>query len=140
LQATALVHEAWLRLVGDGELEAFDTRGHFYTAAAEAMRRILIDHARAKGSDKRGGKASRLPLDVVDLAQSGDLDQTLALDDAVSRLEELDPEAGHVVRLRFYAGLEVDETARVLGLSPRTTARDWAFARAWLFQQLSGAN
>jgi RNA polymerase sigma factor (TIGR02999 family) len=140
LQATALVHEAYLRLVGGGEPQ-WSGRAHFYTAAAEAMRRILIEHARARGRMKRGGDshgspARRVPLCVVDLAAELDSDAILSLDEAVRRLEMQDTELAWVVRLRFYAGLDVETTAAALGLSPATVKRRWAFARALLFQEL----
>jgi RNA polymerase sigma factor (TIGR02999 family) len=137
LQATALVHEAFVRLLGDADV-AWDSRGHFYVAAAEAMRRILIEHARSRGREKRGGGRQRVPLTVVDVpAPADDPEQILAVDDALRRLEGEDPDAANVVRLRFFAGLGVEETARALGKSPRTVAREWAFARAWLMDELS---
>lgn len=137
LQATALVHEVYLRLAR-GNPGAFASRGQFFHAAAEAMRRILIEHARARGRQKRGGGAARLPLsNVLDLAQASDPSEILALDDAICRLEEQMPEAAAVVRLRFFAGLSVQETAEALGVSPRTVDREWTYARAWLFRQLA---
>ena len=137
LQATALVHEAFLRLLGDADV-AWDSRGHFYVAAAEAMRRILIEHARARGREKRGGGRQRVPLTVVDVpATAENPEHLLAVDDALRRLEAEDPDAANVVRLRFYAGLGVEETAQALGRSSRSVARDWAFARAWLMDELS---
>lgn len=136
LQATALVHEAYLRLVGSWEAP-WQARGQFYAAAAAAMRRILIDHARRRGSRKRGGGKSAVPLNVVDLAREHDPDQIAALDEAVTRLEQEDPRAAEVVKLRFFAGLSVDETAEVLGLSERTVMREWSFARARLFDILN---
>ena len=135
LQATALVHEAYLRLLG-GTQPPWSDRQHFFRAAAEAMRRILIEHARKRSRVKRGGKRVRVELTGVDLASDQDLDQILALDDAFRRLEEQDPEAADVVRLRFFAGLSVEETARATGLSERTVKREWAFARAWLYDAL----
>lgn len=135
LQATALVHEAWLRLAGNRHQE-WESRAHFFSAAAEAMRRILIEHARAKAGVKRGGRLRKLPLDVVDLASDDDPDQILALDGAVSRLEQKDPNSARVVRLRFYAGLSVEETASALGMSPRTVKREWAFAKAFLAREI----
>jgi RNA polymerase sigma factor (TIGR02999 family) len=139
LEATALVHEAYLRLVGDQEL-GWDSRGHFFTAAAEAMRRILIEHARAKHRIKRGGGGEaprqRVPLTGLDLAREDDLEEILAVDDAFRRLEVEEPAAAHVVRLRFYAGLSVAETAAALGISERSVAREWSFARAWLADAL----
>ena len=135
LQATALVHEAYLRLVGNRHQE-WESRAHFFGAAAEAMRRILVDHARAKAGLKRGGGLRKLPLDVVDLASDDDPEQILALDGAISRLEEKDPNSARVVRLRFYAGLSVEETASALGISPRTVKREWAFAKAFLAREM----
>ena len=142
LQATALVHEAYARLVANAEL-AWDSRGHFFTAAAEAMRRILIEHARARAREKRGGPDQRrLTLDigeVADLAQEERTEQIIALDGALRRLESQRPRVARVLHLRFYAGLSVDETARTLGVSARTVNLDWAFARAWLYKELVDA-
>ena len=135
LQPTALVHEAYLRLVGNREL-AWDNRAHFYVAAAEAMRRILIEQARKKGRLKRGGNRRRIPLNVVDLAERGDVEEILSLDDAVRRLEERDRRMADVVRLRFYSGLSETETAAALGVSERTVRREWSTARAWLLSRL----
>jgi RNA polymerase sigma factor (TIGR02999 family) len=139
LQATALVHEAYLKLSNNPSIFRLE-RARFMLAAAEAMRRILIDHARTKKRDKRGGKrvaGKREPLaDVADLAQDFDPDETLALDEAICRLQDLDAQAAQVVKLRFFAGLSVEETAETIGISPRTVKRDWAFARAWLFDAL----
>jgi RNA polymerase sigma factor (TIGR02999 family) len=139
LQATALVHEAYMRLLGDeeGNQIAWDSRGHFYVAAAEAMRRILIEHARGRDRIKRGGGRKRVPLNVVDLASEDDAEEILAVDEAFHRLEQEDPSAAQVVRLRFYAGLSVEETAKVMNISPRSVAREWAYARAWLQGALS---
>jgi RNA polymerase sigma factor (TIGR02999 family) len=135
LQATALVHEAFLRLVGDREIP-WAGRAHFYIAAAEAMRRILLDHARARGRVKRGGGRAPLALtDVADLA-TRDSREILMFDEAFRRLEGESPEAAAIVRLRFFAGLGVDQTAEALGVSASTVDRRWAFARAWLFRQL----
>jgi RNA polymerase sigma factor (TIGR02999 family) len=138
LQATALVHEAYLRLTGaDGADAKFANPGHFYAAAAEAMRRILIEHARSRGAVKRGGRVRRVNLStVLDLAAAPESGEILAFDDAISRLESEAPEAAQVVRLRFYAGLSVDDTAKALGLSARTVAREWTYARAWLYREL----
>lgn len=135
LQPTALVHEAYLRLVGGGPTP-WNDRQHFFRAAAEAMRRILIEHARKRGRIKRGGKRVAVELSSVNLAPEQDLDRLLALDDAFRRLEEQDPQAADVVRLRFFAGLSVEETALATGLSERTVKREWAFARAWLYDTL----
>ena len=137
LQATALVHEAYLRLVGDRDLH-WSSRAHFFGAAAEAMRRILVEHARARQGPRRGGDRQKLPLDVLDLAATDNAEQILALDDAISRIEKEDPDSARVVRLRFYAGLSVQETAEALGISPRTVKREWAFARAFLYRALQG--
>lgn len=136
LQATALVHEAFCRLVGDRKVP-WDGPGHFYVAAAEAMRHVLLDHAKARGRQKRGGNRKRLPIHVVDLAESPDYAEALALDEALRRLHEEDIDAANVVRLRFFAGLSIDETAAALGLSPRTVDRRWEYARAWLYRELS---
>ena len=137
LQATALVHEAYLRLIQNEELE-WSSRAHFYVAAAEAMRRILIEHARKKGRVKRGGDRRRVYLNIVDLAGQEDLEDVVALVDAIERLEQEDSRAAVVTRLRFYAGLTVEETAKALGLSERTVMREWSYARVWLYEALSG--
>jgi RNA polymerase sigma factor (TIGR02999 family) len=137
LQATALVHEAFLR-IGQDRRVPFENRAHFFAAAAEAMRRILIDHARAKGAVKRGGESVRAPLSVVDLAAECDPAEVLALDEALSRLEVAEPDAAAVVRLRFFAGLSGDATAEALGMSPRQVDRVWAYARAWLLREMTG--
>ncbi len=132
LEATALVHEAYLKLVGEREIP-WASRAHFYVAAAEAMRRILLDHARARGRVKRGGGRARLTLsDVTDLATKPD--EIVRFDDAFRRLEGESPEAAAIVRLRFFAGLSVEQTAEALGVSTSTVDRRWAFARAWLYQ------
>jgi RNA polymerase sigma factor (TIGR02999 family) len=138
LSATALVHEAYLKLVGPRDVP-WAGRGHFYVAAAQAMRRILIDHARSPRAGER--KASRLTEigDVQALAEAGP-DQIVAVDAAFGRLEQEDAEAAALVRLRFYAGLDVDQAAEALGISPRTAARLWAYARAVLFRYASEAS
>lgn len=135
LQPTALVHEAYLRLLGASQ-PAWNDRQHFFRAAAEAMRRILIEHARRRGRAKRGGRQVRVALDHADIPLEDDPDRILALDEAFRRLEKEDPGAADVVRLRFYAGLSVQETAQATGQSERTVKREWAFARAWLFEAL----
>ena len=135
LQTTALVHEAYVRLAGSGDAR-FANRAHFFHAAAEAMRRILTEHARRRGSMKRGGGQRPAPVNVLDLATAHDSEQILALDDAIRRLEQEMPQAAAVVRLRFYAGLSVEETAEALGIAPRTVNREWTYARAWLFRCL----
>jgi RNA polymerase sigma factor (TIGR02999 family) len=137
LQATALVHEAFLR-IGHDRQQAFQNRAHFYATAAEAMRRILIDHARAKGALKRGGNAARTPLSVVDLASESDPGEVLALDEALSRLEREEPDVAAVVRMRFFAGLSGDETGAALGISARQVDRVWAYGRAWLLREMTG--
>jgi RNA polymerase sigma factor (TIGR02999 family) len=139
LQATALVHEAYARIARDRP-DGWSSPGQYYTAAAEAMRRILIEHARARGRVKRGAGQTALPLDlsgVTDLADTADPDQILALDDAIRRVSELDEQMAQVVRLRFYAGLSVEETAAALGISPRTVKREWTTARAMLYRDLT---
>lgn len=139
LQATALVSEAFLRLLGPGGAQIeWANRAHFFHAAAEAMRRILIEHARARGRVKRGGTRGRVPLENLD-AQApqpeGD-DDIVALDAAICRLESQDARAGQIVRLRYFAGLSVEDIAAAIGTSERTVKREWQFARAWLFEQL----
>ena len=139
LQATALVHEAWLRLSMRGADVQSMQRGQFVWLAAEAMRRVLIDHARGRRRVKRGGDGSarRVPADVADLANAEDGEQIMALDEAIRRFEAQDPRAAQIVKLRFFAGLSIAETAESLGLSQRTVKREWQHARAWLFHALS---
>ena len=136
LQATALVHEAYLRLVGD-ESQSWQNRGHFFAAAAEAMRRILIENARRKGRLKRGAGRRRIDLEAVSLALETPAEDLLALDEAFTRLLEEDPEAAEVVKLSYFGGLTLEETAEVLGISRRTAQRYWAFARAWLYEEMT---
>lgn len=138
LQATALVHEAYLRLVDIQQAQHWDSRGHFFAAAAEAMRRILIDGARRKATTKRGGQRRRLDLDQVSLNDGTEQPQEelLALDEALTELEEHDPQAAQLVKLRYFAGLEHQEAAAAIGISRRAADRLWALARAWLFQRL----
>ncbi len=139
LQATALVHEAYLRLVGDRKVP-WASQAHFYVAAAEAMRRVLLDHARARGRQKRGGgKAPESVSSVADLADA-EPDHIVRFDDAVRRLEAESAEAAMVVRLRFFAGLSVDQTAAAMGVSTSTVDRRWSFARAWLYEEMKGAD
>jgi RNA polymerase sigma factor (TIGR02999 family) len=135
LQATALVNEAFLKLKGSPQLEVVD-RHHFYRLAAEAMRQILVDHARSKARQKRGGKRQRTMADVAQLAAEQDSDQIMALEEAMRRFEAIEPRAAEIVKLRFFAGLSVEETAEVTGLSVRTVNREWKFARAWLYSAL----
>ena len=137
LQATALVHEAFVKLVGSAEQPGWESRAHFFSVAAEAMRRILIDHARKRKSVKRGGGAKPIPLSVVDLATEHDPAQILALNEALETLEAEDARAAEVVKLRFFAGLSVEETAETMGISERTAMREWAFARARLYELLA---
>jgi len=137
LQTTALVHEAYLKLLGPQDI-AWNDRGHFFHAAAEAMRRILVDHARQRGALKRGKGFQRLPLSLVDLAQQDDPEEILALDAAFLRLQECDAESAEVIRLRFYADLTVEQTAGALGISDRTVKRRWTYARARMLQFLEG--
>jgi RNA polymerase sigma factor (TIGR02999 family) len=139
LQATALVHEAYLRLVGGNQPQEWSGRGHFFAAAAEAMRRILVDAARRKQSLKHGGGLAHEPLDAVDVAAPEWPEDLVALDEALTRLAETDKVAADLVHLRFFAGLPIPEAARVLGVSPRTADRLWAYARAWLHQAVQGA-
>jgi RNA polymerase sigma factor (TIGR02999 family) len=138
LQATALVHEAYLRLVVPGQPQPWNGRGHFFAAAAEAMRRILIDNARRKQRPKHGGDRRRLELDQLTLpAGAGRPEDLLALDDALARLAREEPVKAELVKLRFFAGLSVDEAAACLGISPVTAKRYWAVARAWLYEALA---
>jgi len=155
LQATALVHEAYLRLVGNqapntagdplaaaagerarGEGVRWNSRGHFFAAAAEAMRRILIENARGKARDKRGGDWQRVDFEELDVTTSISPDQLVALDDALTRLATLDPLAGELVKLRYYAGLALDQAALAVNVSTATAYRHWAYARAWLSAEL----
>ena len=140
LQATALVHEAYLRLVGDphgASAPTWNTRGHFFAAAAEAMRRILIGNARRKHALKRGGQARRVDLDAIELADRPADDKLLAMEDALIRLTEKDPVKAELVKLRYFAGLTNQEAAAMLGISTATAERYWAYARAWLQQQIT---
>src|SRR5262245_20501342 len=136
LQATALVHEAWLRLAGSNVPQGFADRGQFFAAAASAMRRILIDRARNRGTEKRGAGWERVPLDGI-ASQEPD-EELLALNDALERLAEQDPLKARLVELRYFVGLTGEEAAKVLGISPSTADRQWAFARAWLQTQVRG--
>lgn len=141
LQPTALVHEAYLRLLGpDGETRKWNSEGHFFCAAAEAMRRILIEHARKKKSMKRGGDRIRTTLDESGLEFETPSEEILAVDEALCTLEAEDPETAKVVKLRYYAGLTVPETAAVLGTSESSIKRLWKYARLRLFREISGGN
>jgi RNA polymerase sigma factor (TIGR02999 family) len=132
LQATALVHEAYLRLVGGGKEQDWNSRGHFFGAAAEAMRRILVEQARRKNRVRHGSDRQRTGLADVALSRAPDADTILAVDEAVARLAEQEPETAEVVKLHFFAGLTLDETAAALGISRASVYRHWAFARASL--------
>jgi RNA polymerase sigma factor (TIGR02999 family) len=136
LQPTALVHEAYVRLVDDDDARHWNGRGHFFVAAAEAMRRILIEKARRKQRLRHGGGRLRLDLDEVDVEDEGTCAGLLALDEALEMLAQEEPAVAEVVKLRFFAGLTIERAAAVLGISVRTANRNWAYARAWLFQQL----
>jgi RNA polymerase sigma factor (TIGR02999 family) len=139
LEATALVHEAYLRLVGNGADVHWNSRGHFFAAAAEAMRRILIDQARRKRRLKHGDGLHQVPLEDLKLAVALPVDDLLALDEAITALAAQDANVGRLVELHCFAGLSVEQAAEVLGLPARTAYRDWAFARAWLFRAIQGA-
>lgn len=137
LQATALVHEAYLRLVNADSPQLWDGRGHFFAAAAESMRRILVENARRRKRIKRGGDQRRLQLTDVPVVASETREDLLALDAALDRLKEVDSQAVQLVHLRYFAGLSIDETAKFLGISPRTADRVWVFARAWLHREIA---
>jgi RNA polymerase sigma factor (TIGR02999 family) len=140
LQATALVHEAYVRLVQGDKARCWESRGHFFAAAAVAMRRILVDAARQKRSQRRGGGLQRRGLLEGDAQTIAVDDQLLDLDEALSRLEQRDAQAAEVVRLRFFAGMTFDELARHMGVSARTAKRNWAFARAWLGREMASSD
>lgn len=139
LQPTALVHEAFLRLVGQQDMQ-WQSRGHFFVAAATAMRRILIERARGRKRVKRGGDRQRVDLIDVPLSEEPDADNLLALDEALDRLARSDERKSRVVMLRYFAGLSVEETAAAVGVSPATVKNDWSFARAWLHREIGGAS
>jgi RNA polymerase sigma factor (TIGR02999 family) len=138
LEPTALVHEAYLRLVGGDRREHWDGRGHFFAAAAQAMRYILVENARRKRSRKRGGGRTRQDVDDDLIAAPPLREDLLALDEALTRLAATNPAAAQVVQLRYFAGLPLPEVAQALGISPRTAGRLWAYARAWLHQEIEG--
>ena len=138
LDATALVHEAYLRVVDGDQAPHWDGRGHFFAAAAEAMRRILIDNARRKGRLKRGGARKRVDLDDADLVSLAAPDELLLIDEAISKLAREDARAAQLVRLRYFAGLSVEEAAELSGLSRSTAYEHWSYARAWLHCELYG--
>jgi len=136
LQPTALVHEVWLRLVGHDPHVQFANRAHFFAAAAEAMRRILIDRARRKGAGKRGGDWQRVDLDKVEIAVESDDDTLLLVNDALEKLAREDASAAEIAKLRFFGGLTLEEAGQVMGVTERTANRYWAFARVWLFDEM----
>jgi RNA polymerase sigma factor (TIGR02999 family) len=138
LQPTALVHEAYLRLVGDPGGDDWDNRSHFFAACAEAMRRILVENARKKGRHKRGGGLARRDLDAAEQVAAPEIrEDLLALDEALAKLAATDPQAAQLVQLRYFAGLSIPEAAEALGVSPRSADRLWAFARAWLLREIA---
>jgi RNA polymerase sigma factor (TIGR02999 family) len=137
LQATALVHEAYLRLVDVASAQRWNSRGHFFAAAAEAMRRILIEQARQKRSQRRGGARKRCDLHDADRIDLPIHDELLDLDEALAKLAAVDPQAAELVKLRVFAGMTVEEVAQIQGTSPRTVKRSWAYARAWLGRELT---
>jgi RNA polymerase sigma factor (TIGR02999 family) len=136
LQATALVHEAYLRLVDVDDEQKWTSRGHFFSAAAEAMRRILVERARGKAREKRGGHWERVDFETLDVMASASPEQLLDLDDALVRLAAIDQLAGDLVKLRYFAGLGLDQAAAALNVSTATAYRHWAYARAWLCSEL----
>jgi RNA polymerase sigma factor (TIGR02999 family) len=138
LQATALVHEAYLRLVDVEKAQHWNSRGHFFAAAAEAMRRILIEQARKRGRLKRGGDRRRLDLDDLHLTVAEVADELISLDEALSELAQKHPEKAALVKLRYFAGLTVADAAQALGISTSTADRHWTYARAWLYRQIVG--
>jgi RNA polymerase sigma factor (TIGR02999 family) len=138
LQATALVHEAYLRLVDVEQRQRWDSRGHFFAAAAEAMRRILVERARRKKAVKHGGGRQRLDADTVALAAPQADEDLVAIDEALDRLAAIDPVKAELVKLRYFAGLTIEECAEALGISCATAKRYWAYSRVWLFEQVSG--
>ena len=137
LQATALVHEAYLRLVDREQAQRWDSRGHFFAAAAEAMRRILIENARRKKAERHGGGRRRLDLDEAVSVGESPYDDLVALDEALTRFESVDPVAARLVNLRYFAGLTMPEAAEALGLSLRSAERSWTYARTWLHREVS---
>jgi RNA polymerase sigma factor (TIGR02999 family) len=138
LQPTALVHEAYLRLVGTGHEQRWDSRGHFFAAAAEAMRRILVENVRRKRSLKRGGDRPREEFDEVQLAAPEPVEDLLALDEALEKLAARDPVKAELVKLRYFAGMTIEEAAAVLGISSATAKRYWTYTRTWLYHEITG--
>ena len=136
LQATALVHEAYLRLVGSNQAQNWNGRGHFFGAAAEAMRRILVETARRKQSEKYGGQQQRVELSDVRIGIDSPPDELLAIDENLERLAASDSQAAEIVKLHCFGGVTIEQAAELLGISARTAYRDWAYARAWLFRAI----
>jgi RNA polymerase sigma factor (TIGR02999 family) len=139
LEATALVHEAYIRLVDRGQVQHWNSRRHFFAAAAEAMRRILVERARHKRQQKRGGDFRRVELDAAQVSYSSQPEDLLDLDDALEHLAAKDPQAAQFVKLRYFAGLSVEEAAEMVGLSRSSACEHWAYARAWLYRRLRAA-
>jgi RNA polymerase sigma factor (TIGR02999 family) len=139
LQATALVHEAYIRLVDVEKAQHWDSRGHFFSAAAESMRRILVGNARRKLAQKRGGDIARIDVDLNRLAVATDDDRLIALDEALAKFSQIEPVKSELVRLRYFAGLSIKEAAELLGIATATADRYWAYARAWLQQEMATA-
>lgn len=137
LQTTALVHEAYLKMVDQNSVD-WKNRSHFFAIASQAMRRILLDYARKRISEKRGGEGEKISLDEIDVASINPDKNLLALDEALNELEKIDFQQSRIIELRYFGGLTVEETAEVLQISPRTVAREWAMARAWLLKYLKG--
>jgi RNA polymerase sigma factor (TIGR02999 family) len=138
LQATALVHEAYLRLVDSDKVPHWNSRAHFFGAAAEAMRRILVDQARRKQADKRGGRGRRVPLDAADVGFTSPADELLDIDEALTRLAAEDPQAARLIQLRYFAGLSIEDAAEVVGISRSTAYEHWSYARVRLRTLLDG--
>jgi RNA polymerase sigma factor (TIGR02999 family) len=140
LQPTDLVHEAYLRLVGSGTPQQWDGRGHFFAAAAEAMRRIVVEAARRKDRLRHGGGRERVEVELADLPTRLPADDLIALDEALTRLEQIDPVKARLVNLRYFAGMTIEQAAQLLNISRVTAHRYWTFARAWLHQQMTGGD
>ena len=140
LQPTALVHEAWLRLVGKDGHAQFKSRGHFFGAAAEAMRRILIENARRKQAQRHGGGQQRVDVQEIEIATEVKSDELLALNDALDKFAQLDPAKAELVKLRYFVGLTIEEAAEILGISQPTAKRHWTFARAWLYAEIKAGS
>jgi RNA polymerase sigma factor (TIGR02999 family) len=140
LQATALVHEAFVRLVDVQNAQKWNSRSHFFAAAAEAMRRILVENARRRQQLKRGGEFQRVEAEDIAIVADNIQDDLIALDHALSKLASTDPDAARLIQLRYFTGLTIPEAAQSLGISPRTADRLWAFARAWMHREISGSS